>query len=275
MTRTIESERNEALLDWYEQHHRILPWRTTRDPYAILVSEIMLQQTQAERVTPHYQRFLSRFPTIETLAAAPFADVATEWSGLGYNTRAKRLHQAAAAIASSGWPDTVEGLEALPGVGPYTARAVAAFAFGEGVAAIDTNVKRVLSRWHGEVLAGTPLERAAAVDIADDAATWNQAVMDLGATVCRPRRPSCDVCPVEQWCAGPGTYEPPRPQPRFAGSAREVRGAIVRRLVAGPADLDDLVDATGVDDDRIDEAVDALIEDGLVVETEGGFALTD
>jgi len=275
MTVPIEAERNRALLAWYAEHGRTLPWRLTSDPYAILVSEVMLQQTQSPRVVAHFERFLAAFPTVERLAAADFAEVARLWSGLGFNTRAKRLQETARTVAATGWPATVEGLAALPGVGPYTAAAIASFAFGVRVAAIDTNLRRVLSRWHGDVLGGQTLADAAAADVADDAASWNQAMMDLGAMLCHPRRPRCDACPVAAWCAGPDTYEPPRPQPRFEGSVRQMRGAVMRRLIAAPASFEELVAAAGGATELIEEAVAGLVEDGLVVDGDDGFTIAD
>ena len=180
----LESERNAALIHWYRSTARSLPWRTTSDPYAILVSEMMLQQTQVDRVVPYFGRFMAAFPTPEALADAPLSRVLELWSGLGYNTRAKRLRDAAAVVAAHGWPQDVEGLQALPGVGPYTARAIAAFAFRAPVAAVDTNLRRVLSRWHGEELSPPLLQAVADRDLGSDAAEWNQAMMDLGARVC-------------------------------------------------------------------------------------------
>ena len=273
---SIEQDRNEALLAWYRAERRDLPWRATSDPYAILVSEIMLQQTQASRVVPFYQRFMGRFPTPEELAKAPLSDVLTLWSGLGYNNRAQRLQQAAAHVAERGWPRDVDGLEQLPGVGPYTARAVASIAFGVRVAAIDTNLRRVLSRWHGEALSGKTLEAAAAQDLGDDAAAWNQAVMDLGATRCRPRRPACSDCPVREWCAGPGIYQPPRSQGRFEGSMRQVCGAIIRALIRGPVGFAALVDRTAIEPDLVAAALESLVVEGLVVERpDTSYALPD
>lgn len=275
MTTSVEAERNHALLDWYAAHGRDLPWRRTSDPYAILLSEMMLQQTQVDRVTPFYQRFVEAWPTVDALAAAPLADVLAAWSGLGYNSRAKRLLDAARKIAEIGWPTTATGLAELPGVGPYTAAAVAAFSFGERAAAVDTNAKRVLSRWHGDILRGAALDAVAAGDIAEDAASWNQAVMDLGATVCTVRRPSCDVCPVSAWCAGPEIYEAPRQQSRFEGSLRQVRGALVRKLVTGTFDVDELADSTGFAVTSVEAALDGLVGDGLVRATEEGFTLAE
>lgn len=275
MTRSLESERNAALLDWYGARRRDLPWRNTTDPYLILVSEVMLQQTQVDRVVPFFERFVEAFPTVDDLAAATFTQIVGLWTGLGYNSRAKRLQETARLVAANGWPTTVEGLATLPGVGPYTANAVACFAFGAQVAAVDTNLRRVLSRWHGDVLSGATLHEVAAANLAEDAATWNQAMMDLGATVCLARSAKCTECPVAAWCSGPGVYAPPRPQARFDGSTRQIRGAIVRHLVTGSATIDQLIEVTGFPVDHIDDALDGLIEDDIVVETDTGFELTD
>src|SRR5215467_14269312 len=168
------------LAAWFEQNARDLPWRRTRDPYAILVSEVMLQQTQVERVVPRYQRWLARWPTVAELAAAETADVLREWQGLGYNRRALNLHRAARIVAERGWPDD---LTTLPGIGKYTAAAVRNFAFGEDVLPRDTNVRRVE-------------ERTGHTFAADNA----QSLMDLGATVCLAWVPRCGVCPLAEHC---------------------------------------------------------------------------
>src|SRR4051812_6723883 len=193
----------DALVDWYEDVRRPLPWRFTRDPWAILVSEVMLQQTQAARVVGYYKRFLARFPAPEALAAAPAAEAIAAWSGLGYNRRVLALREAARVVALQGWPPP-EALETLPGVGPYTAAAVGSFAWDAAMAAVDTNVRRVIERRDGvrrspRALAG----RAAELVPEGRAAAWNQAMMELGATVCRPRRPACGVCPLRTGCGGP------------------------------------------------------------------------
>lgn len=274
MTVAVAVERNGALLDWYARHRRPLPWRDVDDPYLVLVSEVMLQQTQAARVVPYYERFVARFPSAEALAAAPLSEVIAEWSGLGYNTRAKRLHDAAKIVAEAGWPQSADDLERLPGVGSYTAQAVAAFAYGQPVPAIDTNLRRVLSRWHGEILDPKGLGRAAVVAMAEaDPADWNQAVMDLGAGVCRPRNPLCGECPVSAWCAGPGTYEPPRPQSKFEGSVRQVRGAVMRALIGGDRGFTGLVETTGFSPDRVADAVAGLIDDELIEAREDRYGI--
>ena len=202
---------HDALLAWYGQVGRDLPWRRTRDPYAILVSEIMLQQTQVDRVIPKYFQFLAAFPTLEALAAAPLADVIRVWAGLGYNRRAVRLHAIAReAVERLGGrlPDTAEELRALEGLGAYTANAVACFSGEAQVGVVDTNVRRVLGRVFAEEIgldppAGPVLQRfAEAVLPEGQAYAWNQALMDLGATICTARAPNHDACPLALHCTG-------------------------------------------------------------------------
>jgi A/G-specific adenine glycosylase len=232
------------LLAWFRANGRDLPWRRTRDPYAILVSEVMLQQTQVERVIPRYLRWLERWPTAEALAAAPIGDAIREWQGLGYNRRAANLHRAAQRVAADGWP---ADLTELPGVGAYTAAAIRNFAFGEPVLPVDTNVRRVQERTGGT--------------FGPEAA---QALFDLGATVCLARVPRCGACPLAEECPSRGRrYEPLRKQPRFEGSFRQRRAASLRAVVDGPRPLAEL-DA---------EAVAALERDGLVRLEAGQVAL--
>jgi A/G-specific adenine glycosylase len=271
-----DQDRNEALLRWYEAGHRDFPWRHTTDAYSILVAEVMLQQTHAERVVRFYARFLATFATVEMLAAAELSAVLEAWAGLGYNSRAKRLREAARDIVLHGWPDSLAGLERLPGVGPYTAAAIGSFALGMNAPAVDTNVRRVLSRWHGEPLRGVVLATVAITDLGSSAAAvWNQAMMELGATRCTPRTPDCGRCPVAGWCAGPEVYVAPRPQRRFEGSGRQLRGAIIRRLVSGPATLDELVTHTTFDPGSVEEAIADLESESLVSSTGDGFRLSD
>lgn len=275
MTTLIDDERNRALLAWYAGNGRDLPWRGVDDPYLVLVSETMLQQTQASRVVPYYTGFTDRFPTIEVLAAASLDEVLAAWSGLGYNARAHRLREAARIIAAQGWPDTAAGLEALPGVGRYTAAAVASIAFDRQIAAIDTNLSRVLSRWNGEPLGGAALDAAAEAALGDPAGVWNQAVMDLGATLCLPRGARCHQCPVADWCSGPAGYLPPTPQARFEGSTRQLRGAIVRAVVATPCSVAVLSRQIGFPATAVAAAVDDLIAEGLLVEGDGNITIAD
>jgi len=218
-----------------------LPWRRTRDPYAILVSEVMAQQTQIDRVVPRWHAWLQRWPTVEALAAAAPEDVIREWQGLGYNRRAVNLHRAAQQVAAHGWPDD---LTELPGVGRYTADAVARFAFARDVLPVDVNVRRVSER------TGYDFSPAAA-----------QALMDLGATVCLARIPRCDSCPLAAGCPSRGRrYEPLRTQGPFEGSFRQRRSHALRLVLAGEQSADE-------------EAVAALAADGLVDVREGVVSL--
>jgi A/G-specific adenine glycosylase len=243
-----------ALLAWFAEHGRDLPWRRTRDPYAILVSEVMLQQTQVARVLERYPAWLERWPTPAALAAAPAADVLRAWSGLGYNRRALSLQNAARRVVELGkFPREIAELERLPGVGPYTARAIACFAFGAQVTALDTNVRRVLERSLGTTDVDPPPGRAW---------DWNQALFDLGAQVCLARIPRCDRCPLAGACPSRGqTYAPLRRQSRFEGSRRQRRAALVRALAAGP------LPEGGYDRD----VVDSLLADGLAVRRADGL----
>jgi A/G-specific adenine glycosylase len=232
----------EALLRWYGEHGRDLPWRKTRDPYATLVSEVMLQQTQAARVVPRWLAWLERWPSAEALAAAPTADVIREWQGLGYNRRAVTLQRAARMVSASGWPDD---LTELPGVGRYTADAVACFAFGREVLPQDVNVRRVQER------SGGSFDHTCA-----------QALMDLGATVCIARVPRCGVCPLASSCPSRGKrFEPLRKQGPFEGSFRQRRAATLRLVAEYPRALESL-DAAAVSSLERDELV--LVEDELV-----------
>jgi A/G-specific adenine glycosylase len=232
----------EQLLAWFRANGRDLPWRRTRDPYAILVSEMMLQQTQVSRVVPRYLDWLARWPTADALAAAPRSEVILAWQGLGYNRRAVSLHRAAQWVADSGWPDD---LTELPGVGRYTAAAIECFALGRDVLPEDTNVRRVRER------SGGSFDGECA-----------QALMDLGATVCLARVPRCGACPLAAGCPSRGLrFEPARRQGPFEGSFRERRSHTLRLVAVSPQPLEELDDA----------AVASLHADGLVV-VEGGLA---
>jgi len=256
------------LLRWYGRTARPLPWRLTADPYAILVSEMMAQQTQIARVLPAYGRFLRRFPTLAALSRASLGEVLREWSGLGYNRRARDLHLIARSHPTS-LPRTVEALDALPGVGAYTAGAVACFAYGDRVAFADTNIRRVL----GRVFLGRIATEREAVELDREhlpkraAARWHSALMDLGATICTARTPRCPRCPLRSVClftVAPETVVRAAAKGEsFAGSARRVRGRIIRALAAEPAGLTPAALMRAVGDDR-PVLLDALIAEGLV-----------
>ncbi len=243
---------HEAVLDWYSANGRDLAFRRTTDPWAVLVSEVMAQQTQAARAAEHWTRFMADFPTPATLAAASPATVIRAWRGLGYNRRAVALRAAAVKIVEEHdgrVPDSLEALVALPGVGPYTARAVLAFAFGRPVAPLDTNIRRVLGRALGPLPAGARALQATADGFVppNGAATWSHALMDIGATICGPREPRCDACPIHSWCgtasgrspaAAAGARAPRRarlaPTPAFPSTTRWLRGRILDRLRDAP-----------------------------------------
>jgi A/G-specific adenine glycosylase len=274
-------------MGWAEEHRRDLPWRATRDPWAVLVSEVMLQQTQVARVVPRWHAFLARFPSPAECAAAPAGDVVRAWEGLGYNRRALNLHRAAQATVErhgGALPRHLDTLLALPGVGPYTARAVLVFAFEADLGVVETNTARVLAR----AVAGRSLTAAEAQRTADGAVparsgwSWNQAMVDLGATTCTKRAPTCARCPVSAACAwAAGGRAEPDPaldtagtsgrQSTFAGSDRQGRGLLVAALRRGPLALADLGTASGwpSDPDRARRVAATLVADGLAREADG------
>lgn len=302
----------QRLLAWFAANARDLPWRRTRDPYQILVSEVMLQQTQVDRVLPKYAAFLAAFPTLETLAAAPIAEVIRLWAGLGYNRRAVNLQRTAMAVRDEHggqFPRTPEALLKLPGIGPYTAGAIACFAFEQEVAFMDTNIRRALRRaLLGPDEAPLPSERsllalALAVVPAGQGWAWNQAIMELGALICTAAAPACWRCPIRSECrsyatrlqadeqlfAGQALAYSPAPRPLrkvaerreepYAGSRRYYRGRIIealRPLAPGTtlslSQLGPLVkpDYAEADEAWLRELTESLVRDGLmVIETPG------
>jgi A/G-specific adenine glycosylase len=283
--------RSADLLAWGEEVRRDLPWRRTRDPWAVLVSELMLQQTQVARVVPRYHGFLASFPSPAACASAPVGAVVTAWQGLGYNRRAVNLHRAASAIVErheGRVPDTLAELLALPGVGPYTSRAVLAFAYEQDLGVLDTNAARFLAR----AVAGRRLTHAAAQRSADEQVpagrgwAWNQAVLDLGAMVCTKRSPRCDACPIATECAwslagfpdpdpSVGTAGSSGQQSTFDGSDRQGRGRLVQALRTGPLEVARLADAAGWPDDpdRAVRVANGLVGDGLAEYVDGQLAL--
>jgi A/G-specific adenine glycosylase len=281
---SIPPEAREAILAWYAANGRRLAFRGTSDPYAILVSEVIAQQTQAARAAEHWQRFMARFPTVAALAAAIPADVLRAWQGLGYNRRALALSRAARVIVDEydgRVPDSIDALQRLPGVGQYTARAVAAIAFGGPVGAVDVNVRRVL----GRMVAGGPgvLSATEMQTLADRAvpparaAEWTHAVMDIGALLCRPHQPRCSDCPASRWCRFAASHEPKhevvvehdrpsRADPPFPTTTRWLRGRILDRLRAAPGDswvtLDSAIGAHDLV--RVRKAAASMATDGLI-----------
>ncbi len=276
----------EALLAWGGRNRRDLPWRRTRDPWAILVSEVMLQQTQIARVVPRYEAFLAAFPTPLACASAPVAAVIREWDGLGYNRRAVLLHRCAQQVVArhgGRLPEDLSALLELPGVGPYTARAVLVFAYEHDAGVVDTNVGRVLARWQGRRLG--PAEAQAAADEAvppGEGWAWNQALFDFAAGVCTRRTPRCDQCPVYLACRWQGRGDDPADgsarvsggQSRFEGSDRQGRGRLVAALRRGPLPASEVAAAAGWPGDpaRAGRMLAALVADGIAEIDESGTA---
>jgi A/G-specific adenine glycosylase len=249
----------QALVDWYEQDHRPFPWRKTSDPYEILISEVMSQQTQLGRVVDAWEAFLERWPTVEALAEADRSEVVGFWTdhSLGYNNRARYLHEAASQVVEEhggSFPRDPDGLSELMGVGPYTANAVASFAFNNGDAVVDTNVKRVLYRAFDVADDDDQFEEVASALLPEDnSRVWNNAIMELGGVACE-KTPSCDAadCPWRRWCHAYETGDFTAPdvpeQPEFEGSRRQFRGRVVGALGEhGPLDLDALGPRVRVD----------------------------
>ena len=259
------------MIAWATRHGRDLPWRHTRDPWAILVSEVMLQQTQVARVVPVWRAFLEQFPTAKECAAAPQADVVTAWRGMGYNRRAVNLHRCAIAVANDhagNVPDDLDALLQLPGIGPYTARAVLAFAFERRVGVLDVNAARVHARLNARVVDQSEADAAAP---RTNPWAWNQAMLDLGATVCTKRNPACERCPLARECVwrgvGPDPAGPGSRQSRFEGSDRQGAGHLVDALRAGPVSSrpDDLAVTMGwpSDPERALRVALRVVADGL------------
>ena len=286
----LSEVRHDALLGWWAERRRDLPWRQTRDPWEVLVCEVMAQQTQVARVAERWRPFLDRYPTPAALAAAPVAEVVRWWTGMGYNRRALNLHRCAQAVVANHdgrLPDALDALLALPGIGPYTARAVLAFAFERDHGVVDTNTARVLARWEGHRLRAKDAQAAAdAVVPPGEAWAWNQAMLDLGASVCTRRAPRCDRCPLADGCSWAVAGWPlPDPadgsagvsggQSRFEGSDRQGRGRLVEALRAGAVATTDLPAAMGWPDDpaRASRIAATLVADGLVVAEDSAYRL--
>ena len=263
------AEIQRRLLRWYARSARDLPWRRTTDPYAVLVSEVMLQQTQVSRVMPAYAAFLERFPTLARLADAALGDVLRAWGGLGYPRRARDLHRSA-QLSRDGLPRGRAALDLLPGVGRYTAGAVACFAHGEDEAFADTNIARVLGRVVLGTAAGPRDGEAIDAELLPrgDSSRWHHALMDLGATVCVARAPRCAGCPLETVCRarsrGIVAAPAPRRQAAYATSDRRIRGQILRVLRDDPAGATVAALERRIADERVRRLVVTLAAEGLV-----------
>lgn len=279
----------QPILDWFAHAQRDLPWRRIRDPWLILMSESMLQQTQVGRVESRWDEFVERFPTPKECAQAPVAELLSMWSGLGFNRRAMNLHRCATEIVErfdGHVPSGLDDLLSLPGVGPYTARAVRVFAFEEDDAVLDTNVARILARVSGRRLTRSEAQRFAdEATPTGDAWRWNQALLDLGATVCTSKRPGCGDCPAGSRCAwrrdrslpdpAQGSAGVSTPQSTFEGSDRQGRGRLISALTQAPVGNDELAAVMGWPDDveRARTVAAKLVAEGMVVEAEGRFGL--
>jgi A/G-specific adenine glycosylase len=278
----------DSLLAWSDRALRRLPWRETRDPWSVLVSEVMLQQTQVPRVVPAYDAFLRRFPTVTVCAESDQGEVVAAWQGLGYNRRAVSLHRTARAVVErhgGRFPSGLDDLLELPGIGPYTARALLAFAFERDVGVVDVNAARVLVRLSGQTLSRRDLQPLADRMVPPGRGwRWNQAILDLGAGICRRGAPACDICPLAHACAwrtagGPDPALSPgvagRRQSPFEGSDRQGRSRLLRALLQGPVAGADVPAACGWphDPERSARAAAALVQDGLARRTPEGLAL--
>lgn len=270
-----------AVVGWWSEEARDLPWRKTRDPWLVLVSEVMSQQTQVDRVIPKWHAFIERFPTPADAARAPASVIISMWDGLGYNRRALMLHNCATKISTDHdgiVPNELDELLALPGIGPYTARAILAFAFEDDVGVLDTNVGRVLARVCGRALKPRDAQLVADMVVpVGKSWEWNQALLDFGAQICQKRTPRCSQCPVRGVCTWAGTGPDPAvgsagvgvAQTKFVGSDRQGRGKLVSRLRAGPLRAESARDVMGFadDPDRSERVLASLLADGLVVST--------
>jgi A/G-specific adenine glycosylase len=274
-----------ALLKWGSDTLRDLPWRRTRNPWHVLVSEVMLQQTSVARVLPKFEAFINEFPTPHDLASAPLGDALRLWSGLGYPRRCRNLREAARVLHeefNGEFPESVDVLLTLPGVGQYTSRAVLAFAFEHDVAVVDTNVSRVLSRLEGRALKAKELQVLADSFVPQGLGwEWNQVMMDFGARHCTARQPQCAQCPLRQLCVWKGEGIDPapasagtsKPQGRFEGSDRQARGRAMRAVADGVTTLAALAKTMGVEEDRARSLVSALVDEGLLVRSGKRFTL--
>ena len=268
----------ETIRLWWPAAARDLPWRASRDPWEVLVSEVMSQQTQVDRVVPKWLAFVERFPTVESAAAARAGELIEMWDGLGYNRRALLLHKCAVVVVDDHgglFPDDLDTLLGLPGVGPYTARALLAFAFERDVAVVDTNVGRVLARVAGRQLGPAEVQATASTLVAKGSGwEWNQAFLDFGAMVCSKRTPSCADCAIRHFCGWGGTGPDPAvgsagvsvAQSPFSGSDRQGRGRLVAALRSGPLSRAEALKTLGFGDDeaRSERVLSGLLRDEMI-----------
>jgi len=286
----MHSKTRDRVFNWWELEQRDFPWRRTRDPWAILVSEFMLQQTQAQRVISKYEMFLDRYPNVHACSQSTLGEVIELWSGLGYNRRAKNLHSTAQQVVDrygGAIPDSIRELRSLPGIGEYTARAILSFAFEMNVAVVDVNVRRVLCRQAGKYLSNEESQNIADKNLPlNDGWRWNQAMIELGATICTSRKVNCQACPLRKTCAWSKnlktrdpSFNPKRPSKKpepFQGSDRQGRGRFVEQLRERNVVSKEVGEIMGWPEDptRCEKVLKGLIDEGLVIEkNKGEFSL--
>ncbi len=275
------------VLAWGAEYLRDLPWRRTRNPWFVMVAEVMLQQTQIDRVLKKWPEFLEEFPTVESCASSSLSEVVKQWAGMGFNRRAVKLHEAAKRIDeehNGKIPSTVEELISLPGIGPYTARAILAFAFEQDEAVVDTNVGRVLARWTGQRLKPMEAQELAnrSVPLGEGWA-WNQAVLDLGSLICKSKNPACEKCPIRTSCSWKGVGVDPAKgsagvsgtQSKFEGSDRQGRGKLVAALRTKSVSKKELAEVMGwpTDPERAERVASTVVSDGLAIYEKDTFSL--
>ena len=275
------------VLAWGAEYLRDLPWRRTRNPWFVMVAEVMLQQTQIDRVLKKWPEFLEEFPTVESCASSSLSEVVKQWAGMGFNRRAVMLHEAAKRIDedyNGKIPSTIEELISLPGIGPYTARAILAFAFEQDEAVVDTNVGRVLARWAGQRLKPMEAQELAnrSVPLGEGWA-WNQAVLDLGSMICKSKNPACERCPIHTSCSWKGVGADPAKgsagvsgtQSKFEGSDRQGRGKLVAALRTKSVSKKELPEVMGwpTDPERAERVASTVVSDGLAIYERDTFSL--
>ena len=254
-----------VLLHWYKDNKREYSWRNNSDPWSVYLLEVISQQTQLDRADKYFQKFIKEFPTPNDMAASTFKKVLEMWSGLGYNSRAKRMFESSKIIAEKSFDDLYPDFQQLPGVGPYTENAILSFAYNEKVITEDTNIKRIISRYFGTDNPKKYIENFSSLLLKNtNSRNLNQAFMDFGSSICKPRGPLCSDCPLEDACKKYFNYET-RPIEKFSGSNRELRGKLIKLLLKkGNLNVKTIQQELDIDQDRLNEILKKMQKDGLV-----------